>query len=177
MVGKLPPGTISASMSARSMRAALAYDCDALVARMRQAVPGIAPKENEGVADSMKEKWGMRSFTLIWHEEPGNEQVSLMCYTKQSDELIAHWIGAKPPERFWQMVGTLGGIVADADPGVVRRAAESSCADALGSVGSKGTIPPTPTGLGEANFDRLHLDCQAWREQGGGIEVTLWRVD
>jgi hypothetical protein len=50
-----------AGLLALTPMAALAYDCDALITRMRQAVPAIAPEERKpGEKD--------RAITLIWHE-------------------------------------------------------------------------------------------------------------
>ena len=178
-----------AGLLALTPLAALAYDCDALIARMRQAVPAIAPEERKpGEKD--------RAIALIWQErvildpeprgidaggesgspEPGTEQATLECPADLPPRLTAHWSGGKAPERFWKLVGTLGGIVADVEPTIVRNAAESSCTDALATIGPKRKFEAIPSSF-EFNAGHLHLGCSAWKEQGGGIDLTLWRVE
>ena len=131
-----------------------AYDSDALVARMRKEVPTIAPEENKVSTDARAQ--GIRAVTLIWHEEPETEQVTLECYRNDDPpQLTAQWNGVKPPAVFWQLVGTLGGIASDVPPSVMRDTAKANCAKALRSTG--------PTG-GFA-VEGVHFDCQAWREK------------
>jgi hypothetical protein len=145
--------------------AASAYDCDALIARMRQALPTIAPEENNAE--------GVRAVTLIGHDEqPGSEQVTLEC-SSRAPQLVIQWNGTKPPEDFWDMVGKLGGIASEADPSVLREVAKNSCARAFPSYGSPDR---TPTGFTLALVEGVHLDCSAWRAGGGANVVTLYRV-
>jgi hypothetical protein len=140
---------------------ASAHDCDALIARMRQAVPAIAPEERWSAEDA-KARGGDRAVTLIWHEEPGKEQVTLQCFGNRPPSLIAHWNGSKPPAVFWQMVGKLGGIAADADPGIVRSAAEASCAKALASI----EIPKAEYGKSILNTSTSIARPGEWKAAG-----------
>jgi hypothetical protein len=179
-----------AGLLALTALATLAYDCDALIAHMRQAVPAIAPEE-------MKPGDKDRAITLIWHgrvvldlgpggidaggqrggPEPGTEQATVECPADLPPRLTAHWNGGTPPARFWQLFGMLGGIVADVEPTIVRDAGESSCTDALATIGPKRKFEAIPSSLREFNAGHRHLGCSAWKEQGGGIDLTLWRVE
>ena len=72
--------------------------------------------------------------------------------------LSIDWVrSATPPDAYWQLVGELGAIVADAPAGVVGKGARACQAQALLS----------PNELAQMTLQGIRFACQAYRRDGG----------
>ena len=138
--------------------AALASDCDALVAQLLTGVPGLTFTNTSHLA-------GAPNFDVAYFKHPQASQIALSCGPRQPS-LSIDWRGSSPPDGYFELIGLLGSIIT----GVPVAAIHS------GSAECQRLAKATSYEMSGFELAGVRFECAIFTHEGGGMTVTMHRI-
>jgi hypothetical protein len=137
---------------------ALASDCDAVVAQLLAAVPGLTFTSTSHMA-------GAPNFDVAYFKHSQASQIALSCGPRQPSVSI-DLRGRSPPSGYFELIGLLGSIVTGVPVAAINSGATECRRQALSAAYEM-------SGFGLAG---VRFECAIFTHEGGGMTMTIHRI-